>query len=803
MDKICVKSDKSGLILKNSLIKIVFTKESAGFPSLIAFGEEGDALVETTESYISAELDGRRIIPFLDKNAPEIIEDGSKTEIVYDCIKWKYETGETIEGYRLALSYEIYSDGAVFAKTFFFAETLERQTLRDFRFSLRVNIPENNGARWAYWKCPESSDASIIQDLSNFRRNIPCGENASIENGFFPFVSFDFGQGKLLDKHIEFFFESWNSLTPDYKNTSSEVKWERGGANMSWVFQKESRQTEGRALQWRNIWGFCARRFPENRKNPPFRAFHYLDNRKHYPSDECVKRIANEGANLFILHENWRLDYKQGEFAYDCKRLKSIINLCHRYGIRVMLYVRCNEDGMRFRAGGHLVPRFLKKDYDGIYMDYCAAPVFISKDEYSPGGRIHFYEFDRLQRLYRKTVGDDGLLIGHAGPFFSALGFTQLDAYLGGEQEKGALIKDSATHAYFSGTAVAQSALWTAAFPTYRTRKMLPFMATSFQFPFLHLGAQFDSSSLAHPEVPSLVTFTRPLWRLWELFDGIKNIKTYSTQNRPEIFGVNSEHVGVSSMSSPEGDTLLIVANYLETPINTSLNIDLKKLGISRNAKVFMLSAGYEKCSFLPAENSAKISISLETFGTAGLLFVRDEKQWTKKLKNFIRPYPRVPEEEKKYQDMLENLKRLRFEPRPAKEVYLRVEIPGFADNYEDSLIFDLYDNTIELREILDDGKYKRLGYLTSDGLTGKVPSKAERLYPWSNAAWIPLHKVLRRNGPVKLALATRRGEYEFYSFVKAKLSCKPEITKSSYEIFFNNDIDLDWSELRFNINLK
>ena len=803
MDKTRVKNGKNGLILENALFRLAFTKESAGFPAIIAFSEGGEAIVKAAEPYISAELDGRRIIPFLDENAPEVIDGGDKTEIIYDCVKWKYETGGTVDGYRLALSYEVYSDGAIFAKTFFFAETLERQALRDFKFSLRVNIPEGSGARWAHWKCPESADASIIQDLSNFKRNIPRGESSFADNGFYPFVSFDFGKGKLLDKHIEFFFESWNSLTPDYKNASSEVKWGRGGADVSWVFQKGSRQTDGRALQWRNIWGFCIRRFPEERKNPPFRAFHYLDNLKHYPSDKCVKQIADEGANLFIIHENWRLDYKQGDFAYDCGRLKEVISLCHKHGIRVMLYVRCNEDGMRFGFGGHLVPRFLKKDYDGIYMDYCAAPVFISKDEYSPGGRIQFYEFDRLQRLYRKTVGEDGLLIGHAGPFFSALGFTRLDAYLGGEQEKGALLKDSATHAYFSGAAVAQSALWTAAFPTYRTRKMLPFMAASLQFPFLHLGSQFDSSSLEHPEVPSLVTFARPLWRLWELFDGIKNIKTYSTQNRPELFGANDENLGVSSMSSPEGDTLLIAANYLDKPISASLNIDLKKLGISRSAKVFMLRAGYEECSFEPAKNSAKISFALDAFGGAGILFVRDEKQWAKKLKKFIRPYPSAPAEEKKHKDMLENLKRLRFEPRSAKEVYLRAEIPGYPNNYEDSLIFDLYDNTIELREILEDGKYKRLGYLTPDGLSEKAPSKTERLYPWSDAAWIPLHKILRRKGPVKLAFATRRGEYEFYSFVKAKLSDKPEVTRSSYEIFFNNDIDLDWSELRFDINLK
>lgn len=803
MSDMIIKKNASELCLSNELFSMTFTKESGGFPAKISFSDGNEDLVKTSAPYISAVLKKQRIVPFLNENNPEILRGEKKTEIIFDDIKWKYSNGKILDGYRLALSYEIYNDGAVFVKTFFFAETLEPQNLCDFSFSLNLSIPEGNDANWAYWKCPSSADASIIQDLSNFKRNIPKGENASVDGGFYPFVSFDYGKGNLRDKHIEFFFESWNSLTPDYKNTSTSVNWKKDSAAVSWCFQKEPKQTEGRAFQWRNIWGWCIRRFPEERKNPPFRTFHYIDNFHRYPSEKCVKQMADEGTNLFILHENWKLDYKQGDFAYDDRKLKRIISLCHKYNIRVMLYVRCNEDGMRFAHGTNLVPRFLKKDYDGIYMDYCAAPVFISKDEYSPGGRIQFYEFDRLLRLYRKTVGEDGLLIGHAGPFFSALGFTQLDAYLGGEQEKGALLENSTVHAYFSGLAVAQASLWTAAFPTYRTKKMLPFMAASLQFPFLHLGTQLATSSLAHPLLPSLVKFARPLWRLWELFDGITDIRTYSTQNRPEYFNTDSEATGVSSMTSPAGDTLLIAANYLDTPRKISLRIDFRKLGISKKAKVFSLKAGDNECRVDALRNSSELSFEVDAYGIIGILFTGDEKQWQKKFRKFARPYPSSPSDENDYKNMLGKLKDLRFDPAPEKEVFLKPEIPNFPNNYEDSLIFDLYDNVIELREIFDDGRYERLGYLTPAGLRDKPPSKTERLQPWSEAVWIPLHEVIKHKGLARLAFATRRGEYEFYSFVQAKISDKPGITEKTYEIFYNNDIDLDWSVLAFNINLK
>ncbi|OGV55722.1 MAG: hypothetical protein A2017_03310 [Lentisphaerae bacterium GWF2_44_16] len=802
MDTIKVVNRNNSLILSNKLFSIGFTKESAGFPASISFNEKGEEIIKSSEPYISAILNKNKIIPFLEKLAPEIITDKEKTELTFNDIRWKYADGKIVEGYRLAIAYEIYNDGAAFAKTFFFAETLEKQKLEDFNFQFDVKIPSGNKANWAYWKCPSSPDASIIQDLSNFKRNIPEGENSSVEKGFYPFVSFDYGKGALRDKHIEFFFESWNSLTPDYKNTSTSVKWAKEKARVSWCFQKESRQVEGRAFQWRNIWGWCIRKFPVKRKNPPFRAFHYLDKNQFYPTDKCIKQLAAEGTNLFILHENWSFDTKQGEFSRDDGRLRKVIKLCRKYKMRTMLYVRGNEDGMRFGHGTHLVPRFLKKDYDGIYMDYCAAPVFISKDEYSPGGRIQFYEFDRLMRLCRKTVGDDGVLIGHAGPFFSALGFTQLDAYLGGEQEKGALLQNTSVHAYFSGLAITQASLWTAAFPTYRTKKMLPFMASSFQFPFLHLGVQHASSSLAHPQAPSLVTFARPLWRLWELFDGIKNIRTYSTQNRPEYFNADSESTGASAMLAPDGDTLIIAANYLDKARKIKLNIDFTKLGINGKWKSFKLNAEDAGCDYEKIKTSDSISCDMSGYGIMGFLFVRDDKKWLKRLDKFMRPYPKFPEEEKEHREMLSNLKKLRFGPPSWKKIYIKPEIKGSPDNFEDSLIYDLYNNVIELRELFDDGTHKRLAYLTPSGLKKELPSKSERLYPWSETAWIPLHEFIRHKGPAKLAFATRRGDGEFYSFLQAKVSDKAEITEKTYEISYNNDIDLDWSVLTFNINL-
>ena len=286
------------------------------------------------------------------------------------------------------------------------------------------------------------------------------------------------------------------------------------------------------------------------------------------------------------------------------------------------------------------------------------------------------------------------------------------------------------------------------------------------------------------------------------MFDGVTDIKAYSTQNRPECFNTDSTGTGASAMVAPNGDVLVIAANYLDKARKISLDVDFKELGIDRRWKAFKLNADYAQCRYEAMGNPAGLSFDLDGYGVMGMLFVAEENAWRGKLDKFVRPYPSSPAEEKEYELMLENLKRLRFEPKLEKEVYIKPEIFNFPNNYEDSLILDLYDNVMELREMFADGTHERLGYLTPAGLSDKLPSKAERLYPWSDTAWIPLHKVIKHKGFTKLAVATRRGDFEFYSFIHVKISDKPEMTGRTYDISYNNDIDLDWSVLNFNVNL-
>ncbi len=86
--------------------------------------------------------------------------------------------------------------------------------------------------------------------------------------------------------------------------------------------------------------------------------------------------------------------------------------------------------------------------------------------------------------------------------------------------------------AYFSGFNAVCGTMWTAAFPEYGTSAMIPFLASTGQFPHSPLGTQLPTSSLVHPPEPGTNdVFLRALWRLWGLFHDERDITVGNEHN--------------------------------------------------------------------------------------------------------------------------------------------------------------------------------------------------------------------------------------------------------------------------------
>ena len=786
------------LEIGNDAFVIRISRESGGFPESIRLA---DGSGESGAVGMRVEMKGRGVIrPFLAEMAPVVRREGDKVTVGLEDIKWRDAEGRVVGGYRLALQYEVFADGSVFVKTFLNAETDTPGALRGLCLAPSLDLAPGQDAGWAYWRLPKEMTGQLIQDLGHFERNLPRSEAREMDGTILPFVSFDFGAEGRRDRHIEFFVESWNSLLLQPENTRTAVAWRGRRAEVTWDFQKRWSKPSPRGYHWRNVWGWRICRFPVERRRAPLRVYHFLDNFERYPSNKTIRQVAEQGADTLILHENWRLDSKNGEFPYDRRAMAAVVRACRRHGLRLGLYVRGNEDCVREAFCEPLRP-FLERDRDGIYMDYGSPICYLAKEEYAPGGRVHFQEYYEMTRRVREFVGPDGFFISHSGSFFAAVGHATVDGYLGGEQEKGALIRDTTTHAYFSGLSVSPNCLWTAAFPTYRTRRMAPFMACAFQFPFLHLGTQLPTSSLDHPQTPSLMRFARPLWRLWELLDERRGLRCHSTQSDGGVFDTGSPSVGAAAMVDHRGDALLIAANYSARPCRVTLKVAWDKLGLRPGRQVMALRADEEGC--VATRGRRGFEAKLDGYGVTGWLVARDLKPWHKPLARFQRPYVSAPADEARYGEWLDTVRSARFDAPAWPQTWLRVTVPVFPNNLEESLWVDLYANDIELVDLTDKRKPKPLGYVGMAGLTPESQGAEGRINPGSATPWIPLQEALPADGkPRTLGLRTRRGEGDFYSLVYAELAPKPRASAATRYVVYNNDLDLDWSLLTFVVRI-
>ena len=803
MSTISVKMSGSTLCLSNESFSVEFAETCGGFPSLLGFtGEE--PLLKSDKPLLSAKYNKRLVSPFIpDGYNPAIMEYDEKYDLTYDSLPWCFQdTGEVAPNLEISLSYEIYADGVVFVKTMFFSSSLDEFEFEDFILEPHFKLLPGEHANWAYWTLPREYSAALIQNLGNFERNLSMTENRAGSDEIFPFVSFDYGTEGRRDHHLEFFVEGWNSLTPKYNNTATKVIWLDKECSVSWNFHRTDAKNPGRALYWNNTWGWALRRAPIERTKDPLRIVHYLDNFKHLPELSVIDQVAGEGANLLIIHECWRTDVKNGAVpAVPASHLRDFIERCHKYNIRVALYVRGNEDLMQDDFGQDLF-RFLTPDYDGIYMDFASPCCYLDRGEYYPGGRIKFRSYDRTMRRVRGKVGDNALLIGHSGSFFSAVGYTVLDAYVGGEQEKGKLLENPTAHSYFSGASVQQTSLWTAAFPTYRTKKMLPFMATAMQSPFVHLGVQLPCCSLAHPELMSAIPFARPLWRLWELFDGLKKYNVYSTVNCAGIIKTDGAKTGCCMLVAPDGAKLVIVANYAEKSRRVSASIDYIRKSSAQNLTCYKLDCNYQLNGFTETAIPESFNAALPDSGITAWLLAPATESWQDKLKKFTRAYPTFPEEEQANRDRIETIRKQRFNPVPQEKAFLRLKLFSFPDTYEDSLVVDLYANDSELVNLTNPDKPVSMGYITMDGIQ-KNPNPERRLQAGGTTPPVPLHKILVKANPgelIHLGIKSRHGEHEFYSFVEAVVT---DENGSSRHMIYDNELDMDWSLLTFDLILK
>lgn len=784
--------------------EIEFSSKGGVFPASMGFSGEAQPLVQAGDWKMEWKEGGEVYQP-ASKARVRIVELKESVVVNFDRVPFVASGGDQHPDLTISLEYEIFRDGTGFCVFFLQGESLEGVAVD--RLSLRLGFtpaPAWN-TDWAYWQFPPSIDSSIIQVLSRFGRKIPVAEAREFPGEIVPFAGFDSGEDWRRTHHIEFFLEGSGGLSNITGEASTRVGVEAGRPGITWDLQARPwRRTEGRSVIYRNVFGFCLTRTPRTLPRTPLRIYHYFDNFRPYPSEADVADIKHAGADTLILHENWRQDIRNGEFPADPEALRATVEACHRHGIRCGLYFRGNDDGIRERGAEFLAP-LLRKNWDGLYLDYGSPYMYLTQEEYAPGGRIHFREYHRAMRRLRALVGEEGFLLSHSGSFFCALAHASLDGYYGGEQEQGKLLASREHHAYFAGLAVAPAYWWTAAFPIYRSREAVAMMAATLHAPVVNLGMQSPCSSLHQPPSPGSSTFARGLWMLWGLMDGRGSLQVRDTHRSPEAFVCPQGAVAPAAFWDREGHGIITVANLSAEPVTTELIVQEKAL-IGAGEK-FLISLRWK-------EDRAEIGVPqpfaggripefhLEPYEVAGWLVTNDPDVWRERLEERTRPAVWTSPENVAWKAFVDGQRIWREEAPLWKECHLQISYPNWPNTYEDSIWQDLFDNDLVLEALDQGGKTFRLGYLDRHGLHADPGPPAERLLAKDRSPWINLTQVLSGVPtdfhPTHLRLASRKNEVPFYLFFRIHLSPAPALTSDSRTLEFCVDLDGDWSALVF-----
>lgn len=781
--------------------KVDINENGGGFPTsivqLLRNNRQG-IIMHTDNPWLSVKLsDGSTVIPVLDESAHPLYRQDSDGRQYAQFSNVKFcSNGKYMENWRLGLEYEFYPDGNMFSTVTFVVLGNHKPDIISFKIEIPLDFQEDDFTVFGFRRRYSKLDPTGIFSPNVFVRGITEKSDIS-ERETLPLIAFDFGKKNKLSRHFEFFIEDQNTIDEDPKNVRTDIKWSNGNPTLVYEFAVNPIHENVGPYYWRNKIGFTIGQTPKIRDKAPLRLYHYFDETKIFPTDDQIQRMAAEGADVLALHECWRTDMRNGGIAYDANRYSDMVKECHKNGIRVTPYIRGDYES----AVDDKCSWFnweLTKNYDGLYIDYGAVDGYFEIGGRYPGGRYDFKRYyDQYLRLRKETIGKDGVMTVHTGPFFSAgVLASTVDGYVAGEGEMGVLLHSRWENQYFNESTIAPGSLWTAAFPAYQTQQALPFMANIGQFPHVTLGAQWVSSCLAHPDEPGCVTFARPLWKLYGLMKDERRIRFDNDVCNDKIV-CDSDNTGLASFTMSDGSRLLIMSNFTDKERMCSAKMEMV---IHSGQKCHFLKANINGCEISSYDYNGNFEADMESYGICGFLVCEENEKWNERIDIFRRPYPEKSTMDIAYEEKVRNAEKNQEIAIPAEKQYLKIDVPGYYGTLETEFWYDSYNKTHELTAVDCTGHKERIGYVSRLGLTKEEPDITESMYPGESTDWIPLHEYLKK-GKYRIVLHSTRGgkdvNIKYHMLVSATRS-----ENDARDITFFSEIDCDRAKLSFNIEL-
>ncbi|MBP5301111.1 MAG: hypothetical protein J6Y80_06865 [Victivallales bacterium] len=241
--------------------------------------------------------------------------------------------------FTLDLRYEFDDAGTTFVRAFFHGETLHAPAIRQFRLTHDLQLECFEEVRWEVFPWPPQLTLQEVAYNAPERFLAP-GENRDYPGRLLPKVGFTCWKTPGMAAYLEFFLEGGGALDGRPGNLASRIRWNGRHPRLEYDFIAAESRRDGVPWQWRCQWGWQLAAATPERVHPPLRMYHYLDNFQRYPTDRQIAKMARTGADVLIVHENWRSDLQNDTFPHDPAELRRVIFTAHSHGLRVALYVR-------------------------------------------------------------------------------------------------------------------------------------------------------------------------------------------------------------------------------------------------------------------------------------------------------------------------------------------------------------------------------------------------------------------------------------------------------------------------------
>ena len=786
--------------IKCGKITVGFPAECGGLPGKVT-ALEGDGretvLFKNGNWVLEAELDNGAVLrPFATEKNLRIYDDDEDgaTHVDFINVIFKDQTGKEYPEYLLTLRHEFYNDGVAFTNMAFFVRDIHGADITRFELKAKPDFSSFDDLRWSFRQRPAVVDGTLI--TAQTERFIEPGSDRDF-HALLPMANFNLTREFAPQLYLELFMEGHSTLSNKREDGASSIRWNGLSPEISWKMQK---RPFPRPIinQVRNQWGWAIKPAHTERFQPPFRMYHYFDNYERYPSDETIAAVIASKCDVFIMHENWRMDTQNDGVPFDPEAFEKLRDALHAANIRLAVYMRGWEESIVMRNASWF-KHLLKYNFDGLYMDY-GSPYghSLPPTEHYCGGRIPFHKYYHVMRRLRQQVGPDGVFYSHTGPSFSAVSMGFMSGYVSGEGERGLLIRGRKEYDYYSMSAQGVGTLWSAAFPEYASPEIVPYIASSGQYPHNNLGEQFLTSSLVHPRVPGIndQSFI-PIWKLWSIVRRERNLRVVNDYNSKDVFAKNSDDGHYVFISERGNMALAIYSNFKDSVRKIDASIDFERMGfdVSNFNKTLLLDGKSQSIDAMPA------TITLGKFGIGGILFTAPEMNAESLLDNYLAPEAPLSETGKQYLARVENQRKLRENPPVWQETYLTVEIPEISPTpYEDSMTVDLYNNSFALGYFGEDGKFNHLCWIDRNGVNSEHIGK-DNLFAGDKSPVVRLNDFGLK-GKVKMALYSTHasGDMPFYSFCYANLA-KDAAGSESYRLEFLNDLEPDRAYIKFYCN--